>query len=653
MIIVKNQNVKSALEALQKSPILALDTETTGLKPYQGDKLFSLIIADESEEYYFNFQTYPLEGQKGLYRAATFLELAPLFKDASKTWRIHNAKFDLAFLANEGAELAGTIHCTEAIGRVVRNDLFKYSLDALVKPLGFEKDKAVEEYIAEHKLFRFETYGDDEPEKIPDYSKVPFELITKYACLDARLCFILGGHQEETIAACEPPPRAAVKPLENVFRNELALTPVLFQMERQGILIDRDYVATALDREKKRAEEIKEEFAKLTGQEFVDSAKCFAPIFDELGVRYPLTPTGRPSFKAEFLEDMKAPVAKLIQSHRDSIKRANTYYANFLYFADKSDRIHLNLRQGGTGPGRMSAANPNLQNLTKRKDKGAEFPVRRSFIPSPGFFFGFLDFDQAEYRLMLERCKQMDLIELVKGGLDVHTATAQLMGVDRESAKTINFMLLYGGGIAKLCMALFNPNLPLETLKAIGRIHIYQMSAYKDIELHRLLLAAITPEELQYNLGELHKAHALLEKYFSNLPRVKDYTREIQKVAKARGYIVNWFGRRCYYKAGSSTHMAANHDIQGGIADVVKIAMVKIKPLLEGKKSRMLLQIHDELLFEFHDTEEQLFYDAREIMERAYPHKFLPITCGADYSRKSWADKLPFVNGTQATGNSI
>lgn len=645
LLIINPKNLASALKTLETRAVLSLDTETTGLKPYQGDKLFSLILADDAQEYYFNFQNYPLEGIKGLPRAETFAALKPLFANPNIYWKLSNAKFDMAMLANEGCELAGTIHDTEAIGRVERNDRFKYSLDTLAKELGFEKNREVEEYIAAHKLYRMEIYDVEEgPEKVPEYYKVPFELITRYACHDARLTYLIAAHQREKILKTLTP----VKPLEEVFLNELRLTPVLFEMERAGILIDRDYVARGIEREHKRAEQLKEEFATLTGKEFTDSAKCFAPIFDELGVRYPLTETGRPSFVADFLEEMKHPIAKLITSHRDSLKRANTYYANFLYFADAQNKIHLNLRQGGTLTGRMSAANPNLQNLTKRKDKGAEFPVRRSFIPSPGFFFGFLDFDQAEYRLMLERAKQMQLIELVQGGLDVHTATAQLCGVDRESAKTINFMLLYGGGIAKLCIELFAPTLPLETLKAIGRIFIYKMSNYKEIELHRKLISVLTEQELKCNLEELKKAHAMLENYFSNLPQVKEYTKKISKVAKERGHIVNWFGRRCYYRAGSSTHMAANHDIQGGIADVVKIGMVKLAPLFKGKKSRMLLQIHDELLFEFHDTETQLFFDAREIMENAYPYKYLKITCGADYSRKSWADKLPFKDA-QAT----
>lgn len=649
MLIISQKNLKSALDTLATKTILALDTETTGLKPYQGDKLFSLIIADAEEEYYFNFQNYPLEGVRALPRVETFAALAPLFARTDIYWKLSNAKYDMAMLANEGAELAGTIHDTEAIGRVERNDRFHYSMDALAKELGHEKNTEVEEHIEKHKLYRMEIYGneegEEEPEKVPEYSKVSFDIITRYACHDARLTYIIAAYQREKILKTLTP----VKPLEAVYLNELRLTPVLFKMEQAGILIDRDYVARGIERERKRAVQIKEEFATLTGKDFTDSAKCFAPIFDTLGVRYPLTEKGRPSFKAEFLEDMKHPIAKLITSHRDSLKRANTYYSNFLYFADKENKIHLNLRQGGTLTGRMSAANPNLQNLTKRKDKGAEFPVRRSFIPTPGFFFGFLDFDQAEYRLMLERAKEMRLIELVLGGLDVHAATAQLCGVDRESAKTINFMLLYGGGIAKLCIALFEPTLPLETLKAIGRIHIYKMSNYKEIELHRRLVSMLTEQELRYNLEELKKAHAMLENYFTNLPHVKEYTKKIAKVAKQRRFIVNWYGRRCYYRAGSSTHMAANHDIQGGIADVVKIGMVELAPLFKGKKSRMLLQIHDELLFEFHDSEEQLFYDAREVMERAYPHKYLKITCGADYSRKSWADKLPFTNGAKAT----
>ena len=646
-MLVTPKNLNGVLKTLAKAGTYALDTETTGLRPYHGDKLFSLIIADEGQEYYFNFQDYPAEKVVGLPRSVLEL-LKPVLENPLSKWRLSNAKYDLAIIASDGLSIAGEIHDTEAIARVEKNNRFRLGLDALAKELGLEKDGKVEAYIDEHKLYELapvEDEDDDEytgkgEKKKPCYWKVPFRLIVPYACNDARCTYVIAEHQEKRIAETMKP-ELKLKPLEKVFLNEKALTPVLFTMERNGILLDREYAAAGLMRERKRAEEIKEEFAKLTGEEFTDSAKCFAPLFDKLGVRYPRTETGRPSFKADFLADMKQPIARLIQGHRDSLKRANTYYANFLYFADDKNRIHLSMRQAGTKTGRLSAANPNLQNLTKRKDKGQEFPVRRSFIPTPGYFFGFLDLDQAEYRLMLERAKQMELIRLVQGGLDVHTATAQMMAIDdREWAKTINFMLIYGGGIAKLCMMLFNPTLPLETLKALGRRYIYKMRSYEGKDVHDALIAELSQTEIDYNLGELVKAHDLLEKYFSVMPEVKEYTKSIQKVAKERGFIVNWMGRRSYYRKGESTHMAANHDIQGGIADVVKVAMVQMAPLFVGKKSRMLLQVHDELIFEIHPSEADLLNQCRRIMETAYPHKYLPITCGADYSFKSWADKV-------------
>lgn len=643
-MIVTPQNLEAIVKLLSEPQTLSVDTETTGLRPYQGSRLFSIIIADASLEYYFNFQAYPSEGVVPLPKEDTLTLLQPVLRNPGSRFLFSNAKFDLAMLALEGLEVGGEIYDTEALGRVEKNNRFKFSLDALAKELGHAKDTRVEEYIETHKLYEYSVDDDGKKERQACYWKVPFSLIVPYACKDARLTYLVAEHQLQRFAEIDAEAaKLRMKPITPLVENEIALTPVLFRMERHGVKIDREYVTQALAREQRRVVELKEEFAKLTGKEFIDSAKTLAPIFDELGLRYPFTETGRASFTADFLEDLKHPLAKIIQGHRDAIKRGNTYYKNFLYYADSNDRVHLSLRQGGTLTGRMSAAQPNLQNLTKRKDKGIDFPVRRSFIPTEGFFLGFLDLDQAEYRLMLERAKEMPLIEMVLGGLDVHQATSDLVGIEREYAKTLNFMLLYGGGIAKLALALFNATLPLETLKAIGRIHIYKMTHYPERAHHLELLKKISAQELATNLEELYKARALLDKYFVKLPKVKDYSRKIQSKAKERGYIVNWFGRRCYYTRGFSTHMAGNHDIQGGIADVSKIALVKMAPLFEGKKSRIVLQVHDEIEFEFHESEKYLFSECKKIMEEAYPYKFLPITCGADYSYKSWADKEPWL----------
>lgn len=640
-MLVTNQNLKEILAKLEAPKPRAIDTETTGLKPHQGDRLFSIIIADEAEEFYFNFQSYP--GVKPLAREL----LKPLKKpleNPGNIWFLHNAKFDLAMLRMENIELGGTIHCTEAIGRVEKNNRIKYSLENLAAEIGFEKDEAAMAFVKKNGLYETVLDENGEQEKKPLFAKVPFDIIVPYGERDARITFQLGKHQLEKIASLD----AHKKPLAPILHNERALTKVAFEMEWRGIKIDSAYVKEArafeAKRERAAALEFEQVASKAMGKPvaFVDSRACFKPVFDAVGELYPLTEKGNPSFKAEALKGMKSPLAGLILNYRDALKRRTTYYENFLYFSDKFGVIHPNIRQAGAKTGRISIADPSLQNLSKRaeSDNKTGFLVRRAFIPRPGFFFLMADFDQMEYRLMLDYANEGDVIRAVKGGLDVHQATANLMGVDRESAKTINFMLLYGGGIAKLAQTLFDTTLDLETLKGIGRIHIYKMKSYPERKIHEVLIARVPRELLLKELAELEKAHALLEQYYSALPKVKEFVKGVQRVAKDRGHIINWMGRRSYFGPGVPTHKAPNYLIQGGCADVVKKAMNEIEGLLSGKKSRMLLQIHDELLFEIHDSEEHLAEEIKGIMERAYTPKFLPLTCGLDYSRKSWSDKI-------------
>jgi DNA polymerase-1 len=640
-MLVTLKNLSAVLEKLSPPRERALDTETTGLRPHHGDRLFSLIIADDRDSaYYFNFQRYP--GVEPLPRGVLEQLKAPLAAPGN-TWFLHNAKFDLAMLRMDNIELGGTIHCTEAIGRVERNNRIRYGLDVLAAEIGYGKDKAVEEYIKKHKLYEMVEDENGELEKKPLFKNVPFEIMQPYGEKDACITYELGRHQILKIETAGGP-----KPLARVMQNERELTRTVFEMEWRGIKIDTTFAKKARNFEAAREEKASSEFERIAEEalgkpmKFVDSAKCFAPVFDALGELYPLTEKGNPSFAAEALDGMKTPLAGLILEFRDARKRRTAYYENFLYYADQFGIIHPNIRQAGAKTGRVSIANPSLQNLSKsaEKDNVSGFLVRGAFIPRPGFFFLMPDYDQMEYRLMLDYAGEMGLIEQVLNGLDVHQATANLMGVERHPAKTINFMLLYGGGIAKLAAALFNTTLDLETLQGIGRIYIYKMRTYPERKRHEQLIARVPKNVLDHNLNELLKAHALMEKYYSALPKVKEFTKNVQKVAKDRGHILNWLGRRSYFGPGVPTHKAPNYLIQGGCADVVKLAMIRIDALLQGKKSRMLLQIHDELLFEIHDSEEYLAEPIKKIMEEAYTPRHLPLTCGLDYSRESWSAKL-------------
>jgi DNA polymerase-1 len=610
-VLVSRKNFSDCLKKFFKPGVYGFDCEATGLRPWQGDRLFSLILATDTEAFYFNFQTYPdhPHGSDFVLDGTHKDALATMFADSRSTWCAHNAKYDLGLLAQEGIVIRGTVHCTEMGARIERNDHFGYTLAMCAKRIGEEKSKAVDECIKRLKLYRQEVVageykedGSPVTEKVPEFYRVPLDVIVPYGCKDAALTLKLYHHQIRMIEeAGARQPQGWPKPA-GVLENERRLTKTCFRMEEVGVKIDRAYCVRALAFERAQCDRYAAEFLKLTGTVFKNSWKTLSEVFDAHGLSYPSTeptktrPKGTPSFKDEFLETVDHPVGEVIRNWREHDKKANTYYENFLYYADDEDVIHGNIRQAGTASGRMSFSNPNLQNLNKEEDTSPEFLVRRAFVPRAGYCFVMIDFDQMEYRLMLDYAGELALIGKILGeGLDVHEATGQMMGVPRGRAKTLNFMLLYGGGVGKLA---------------------------------RMLKIALA------------QAKTLKAKYFSDLPKIGAFIRRVMDTATQRGYIFNWFGRMCHFSNPEFAYAAPNYLIQGGCADIVKIAMNRVDDFLSNKRSRLLLQIHDELLFEVHESELGIVSELVGLMESVYPHKHLPLTAGASYSWKSWADKI-------------
>ncbi len=597
-MVVTRQEFTRVLAILMAEPgRRSIDTETTGLRPFHGDELFSLIIGDfDGVEYYFNFGGTHGQGDEYTLPREWLCEFTPFFSEPNNIFYMHNGKFDLHMLAREGLAIQGVIHCTLAQARVLENDHMSYGLDACAKRIGIEKSDAVEKWINEQKAYTWVTPpGSKKKIKKPDYTRVPWEIITAYGEQDARVTRSLGQHQELQIRAIDQGSAVNAPKLSAVMRNEQRLTPTLFRMEQIGIKIDRDYCERAANHEMSRYFATAQEFERLAGTPFKDSNKAFAGAFTKLGEAYPTTEKGNPSFTDSVLEGFTSPLAKLIQDHREAYKKCNTYYRNFLYHADSGDIVHANIRQGGTGTGRLSYADPNLQNLNKEENLDEPYLVRRAFVPRPGYFFFMIDYDQMEYRMMLDLAAQLDIIYQVKKGVDVHQAMADLLSVTRTVAKTINFSILYGAGAALLASRL-------------GK----------------------TVEETKQIKAD----------YFRKLPQVEHLIRSVSRTAEARGYIFNWLGRRSYFKDKTFAYKAPNYLIQGGCGDVVKVAMNQIDQYLLGKKTKMLVQVHDELVFEGHESEMSVIGDIVGMMEQAYPHKYLPLTCSVSHSFQSWADKV-------------
>lgn len=612
-MIVRRSTLQSELKKLASAKFLSIDCETSGLSPHLGDRLFSIAMFDGTEGYYFNFHPYPGLAEDWVLPREIMPELQKVFACKETINFLHNAKFDLAMLHYEGLEVLGTIHDTEVGARMEHNRHLSYSLDNCTKRIGFEKSDVVKEYIKKHKLYasKADPYT-GEVTKQPLFIKVPFDIMAPYALKDAEITFKLGMHQRAWIAEDIVNTQAENARLpkhnqlvDNFFNTEKDLVKVCLAMETVGIKVDRDFCERALALEQGAYNKASKAFKEISGFALVDSPKSLQKAFDAVGEDYGKTEKGNPSFTAKTLEGMKSPLAKTLLEYRKSYKKAHTYYQNFLVLSDSNGRLHANMRQAGTETTRFSYSAPNLQALTKNdKEEAAseDYLVRRAFIPEPDYCLICIDFNQMEFRFMLEYAMEMPVIEKVLAGLDVHTATAEMMNVNRNQAKTLNFLLLYGGGVGKLA----------DTLGV-----------------------------------DIDKARQLRGQYFASLPKVSAFTRRVIKKADDSEVIRSWTGFPFRFpmvnvngKRMNFSYAAPNHLIQGGCAQVVRRAMVGCHNHLKGMKSRIVLQVHDEFLLEIHKSELAVIPELKDIMEKAYPHKHLPLTCSVSHSWKSWADKI-------------
>lgn len=559
-MLVKNLN--DYLKEILSARYVAIDTETTGLHPYKGDRPFLISIYADGVAYSVkDIESNRKAIQEILTKQIIFM---------------HNAKFDMHMFYVEHFNLNSYVLCTMAMARLYKNDEPSYSLDVLGSKIGYPKDKTVTEYINKNKLFEWITYpGKKKRTKKPYYNQVPDNIIVPYCERDTEVCYKLGEHLID-----QEYPR-------QLFETETQLTNVLFSMEATGIKIDRAYTEKMFKVEQDNIRAAELDFLDMTGLEHQDARSVYVEAFNRLNLNYPTTEKGNPSFKAEVLDGIDHPVVDIIKGYRDAYKKAYTYYNNFLDLADSEDVIHCNFNQAGTTTGRLSSSNPNLQNVSG--------DLRKCFIPREGYQFFMLDYDQMEYRMLLDYAGEEGVIKQVLDGVDVHTATAELMGVERKAAKTINFMLLYGGGVAKLAAAL-----------------------------------DITEDE----------AKELKNLYFGKLPKISSLISQVNTAAKARGYIKNWAGRICRVPPDQS-YKAVNYLIQGGCADVVKRAMVGIDNFLNKTPNvtTLLLNVHDELVFEIDKSDTIDVKYLKKRMEKAYPYKLLPMTVGVDYSDTNWCDK--------------
>ena len=577
--LVTQNNLSTAITELQGCKVIGLDTETYGLKV--NDKMFSLILCNGVKVFYFNFHDYQ-DGTVVLDKAEVLRMLTPLFDDATITWPMHNAPFDLHRLFLEDKTIAGTVWCTRAAAVIQYNQHFKYDLASCLDRIGLKKVDEVEKYISKNKLYTWEEVeGKAKRNKLKHFEKVPFDMMFEYACMDAVGTYKLYEYQYKD---CAP-----------FMVTESGIAKICARMYKRGIIVDQSYARTAWHKEARNLDNVKDQISKLSGEPFKNSSAYFAKILKAAGEKITYDKkTNNPKIDKKALNKMSSPIAALIKEYRRASKYISTYYSGLIYESKIDGLLHPSLKSMGATTGRFSSP---WQQLPKKAVNGTE--VRKCLIPRKGYTIAALDFSQQEFRLAADYAGETALIfQISQGGVDVHQTTADMCGLSRDQAKTLNFALLYGVGITELSVML-----------------------------------GVT----------IAKARQIKDKYFASLRKIKRLLADVERKSKKNGYIKTITGRKLFLPKVPGIdfgYKQPNALIQGGASDMVKIAMVRCQQYIDKHNLdiHILLQVHDEIIFEVALGLENHIEQLKMIMQQSYkPFNGCYMECTSDTSEVSMA----------------
>lgn len=614
-VLVNHENLNEVVTTLCSRERLALDTETTGLEPFHGDRFFSVIIADDSSEYYFNFNiggfrkddTEVIQGIQKIVDSAKYMFFVNYDFDYTML-RVDNIEVSKPKILDAGvmARLENSSH--EPSGSKAENQFF--SLDYLAKYyLGKDKDDTVEKYIKDNKLYGKTRLG----KKKPLYSKVPFNIMFKYGCSDARLTYdicteilrrINGRDTHYEVSRPKSWPK-----MMSLLANESALSPALARTKYSGMTLNTEFCEKAIGYELKRSMMALEVIEKTTKLNVNSPKQVQSYIMNDLGLQLPQIIkrgkwTGGYSTDAKTLLELSEkhdiPMLHNIVAAKQSQKKANTYYKNYLEMLDENGIIHCSLGQEATKTGRLSSFAPNLQNVPK--EKYHEWAVRNAFKCPEGYDLYFFDFKGQEMYIMIDLSGDQKVIELVKNGTDIYIAMAEMVAqytgieITRSQAKALALGVAYGQGAA--------------------------------------LIAS--------NLGcSVDQAKSLKKAFLAGLQGVGKLNEWAKRQAEYFGKIHNPYGRVTMIDKGFE-YKALNALIQGTAADCTKSAYVAIDKLTAKADSFPTLQVHDEIVVAIKYGEEHLIPEISRLMSEAYPHRHLPLKVDIEHSATTWAAKKEF-----------
>lgn len=553
--------------------ILCLDTETTSINPIDAELVGLSFSVEEGKAFYVAI---PAERKK----AERIVNIFKPLYESTKILKIgQNIKYDMEVLMNYGVRLAAPMFDTMLAHYVLQPEQ-KHNMDILAETLLNYQTIHIDELIGPKGKSQ-KNMRDISPADICDYA-------AEDADITLRLYNVLKLRLKEA-------------DVEDLFYNiEMPLVPVLAEMEMNGVLLDTNALAETSKVFTDRMTQIEKNIYELAGHQFnIASPKQVGEVlFGEMKIvdKPKKTKTGQYVTSEEVLQQLrsKAPIVDHILEHRGLKKLLGTYVDALPKLINPhTGHIHTSFNQAVTATGRLSSSDPNLQNIPVRGEDGKE--IRKCFIPEPGCLFFSADYSQIELRVMAHLSGDKNMIEAFREGYDIHAATAariykeDINNVTRDQrtkAKRANFGIIYG-------------------------ITVFGLA-----------------ERLEISRDE---AKQLIDGYFETFPQVHDYMEKAKQLAREHGYAETFFHRRRYLPDITSHNAtvrnfaernAINAPIQGSAADIIKIAMIRIYERFrrEGIKSKMILQVHDELNFSvLPEEKEQVEKIVLEEMQNAYP----------------------------------
>jgi len=574
-LVTTGDQLKALAEALSRAELIAFDTETTSLEPLNAELVGLAFAIRPGQAWYVPLRH---RDQSVEFTVEEVLkQLSPILADRERPKVGQHLKYDLNVLRRAGLELNGIEHDTMLESYVFNSTATRHDMDSLAGRYLGRQTQSYESVAGKGKDQR-------------TFDQVPVAKAADYAAEDADVTFAL--HQ-----TLWPKLKAQSGP-QSVYRSlEIPLIPVLARMEWIGVALDPDQLAKQSGELDERLKALESKAHEEAGQRFnLGSPKQLQQIlFDELNLPVVRkTPKGQPSTAEDVLQELSTDYAlpRLILEHRSLAKLKSTYTDRLPEkIHPVTGRIHTHYHQAVAATGRLSSADPNLQNIPIRTTEGRR--IRKAFVAPKGYVLMAADYSQIELRIMAHLSSDAGLLDAFSKGLDVHRATAAevfdctpdaVEDGQRRAAKAINFGLMYGmsgWGLAR-----------------------------------------------QLEVGR-KEADAYIERYFERYPGVRDYMEKTRASARQDGYVETLFGRRLWLdeirarnpqRRQAAERAAINAPMQGTAADIIKRAMIDVDDWIEVEKvpARLVMQVHDELVLEVERSAlERVREGVRERMEAA------------------------------------